>query len=112
MENGLQDRFVLGTDNFASNDEILGGYVEIRFASPYAGGGMRALSDLELRQLLTHTVRLRLDRRDAERLGRLCKTSMYRAGRTELYTDEELEALKREHPQHTTIGRPRAPMRE
>lgn len=112
MENGLQDRFVLGADNFASNDEILGGYVEIRFASPYASGGTRALADMELRQLLTHPVRFRLGRSDAEQLGRLCKTSMYRAGRTELYTDEELEALKREHPQHTTIGRPRAPMRE
>lgn len=114
MENGMQDRFVHGTDNFASNDEILGGYVEIRFASPFVNGGMRALSDLELHQLMTHTVRFRLERGDAAQLGRLCKTSVYRAGRIDLYTDEERDAMRRDHPQHTWIGPPRSgsPTRE
>lgn len=115
MQHGMDGRFVHGADNFAVNDEIVGGYLEIRFGLfGQTGGGTRATSDLEMEQLLTHPVRLRLSGGDLATIARLCRTDVYRAGRTDLYTDEELEALKIEHPRHTRIGPTRSgsPTRE
>jgi|GEM_PF-2496880 len=98
--------FSHGGVTVASNDEAIGGYVEIRFGGKqYYRGGFRALADLDAQQLLTVPVRIPLSRSKVGTIMRAVQSDMFRIGYKDLYTEDELTEIENTHESRTWSAR-------
>jgi hypothetical protein len=99
--------FTYGGPHIAVNDELIGGYVEIRFGGdPYrTSGGQRAATDLEAERLLTAPFRVPLDRSAAMRILRAVRSKTFRIGYKDLYTEDELVEIEQKHESRTWANR-------
>lgn len=102
--------FSHGGMTVASNDEVIGGFIEIRFGGKQGyRGGFRALADLNAKQFLTAPVRLPLSHSQVGSLMRAVQSDTYRIGYKDLYTEEELKEIEENHPSRTWSRRKKDP---
>lgn len=100
FENLPPRAFAHGRDNIASNDQVLGGYIEIRFDEP-GRFAHRALEDLEMERFLTAPARFRLSRSDCNKVASQVRATTLRMGYIDYYSDEELKEFEEAQTERT-----------
>jgi len=102
--------FSHGGMTVAANDEVIGGFIEIRFGGKQGySGGFRTLADLDAKQVLTAPVRLPLSRSKAGMLKHAVQSDTFRMGYKDLYTEEELKDIEVAYPSRTWTSREKDP---